>query len=1519
MADDTNKYITTNGNVILIDPNNLPDNINTTIGNGIPQYQDMHIYAELTAVRKGRTVLESVGESSNYNIVNTGLNDTVKVSFLGNNQNNNSNDPNYLNFTTNYYDGSVGNEKQYEGFGMTSIKVIINSSFIPQVNIQFVDIRGLAFFNRVNSPYRILFDFPPPTFELTIKGYYGMALKYQLHLVKYTSEFKANNGNYIIDAQFVAVTYAPLSDVLLRYAINFPLINNETSYSPISSVAPRNTNELILKLRNLYANVSKDIKGSKESINYDNATAKIASNSEAINSLNNFRDDLRQVSSSIYLLRIDTSPSKNTSPSYNQTLPYDYITNEPVKASETDQLYELINLSDYNSTIQKFSVGREGYTQENQRLYIAYEVGPSSGTVINSDLNLALIKYMEKLSGENKTRNTQSNLHIDTFNNGYCVSTQKSTSTKYIGIDITDYYVSLYKEKNENIKSKTTSAAAINTKINNAILKELGMIPTIYNIFKIILDDVDTFFRTIRTTAIEAEGLYNTDEYKNIIINYENYVDIKNDKNINSTHLYAFPLIIDNQRISNGNRQVRSTLAKIKQKLPNQRSPEMELINDFIATFFKQTKFAKLYSMRANVDANGNSTWIPISPIDSTLSGVAIDSPYAYDINYTLDNLHQILYIFLDRFYVLTQSSLPISFYNTSQKTISAYINLFAKSEAVNLAYSVFGQSCADILYSFSNKEGKNADSFYKYIYDNNINFSFSEDNKEKIEVSNGKDAFVDKKNLGYEGCAIYEKSITTQKISDTSTDPVNKFFKESTSFTWYEYVLLINHFKSTPESIFDFTAENVFYIMDDIVGNDYIIRDNSIALSTRFLDFDMSLLNALNKKTKIDKLLIQGNVQLENELSAKKTKFTKLFLLNTFHNIIDTWVKQLSLHDDEIFKSIIDTNSKLGALLYLSNFGYTLSPFNIYPKNLNTLIFSFPAAISVPAFLPAYIGALVLAIEGSDPNYTIQTIKDFFITGGGKDLDSLGYYIFADIADIRDNLSENDKNLFRSQFDSFIINQYNNTFNYVNELYYKVKNSGSSLDKRTLYNNYLNPKTEGDNAGSYYQLIIQPLIQRTNIINFSEITFKVGGNNTGYKSLESLNNDKNFNYKEINNKFFNAFFKELSEQIFKQKNKSIEEEKANKKLEGDEDIVSQTYYSFKNINDKWLSTPIDTTSSKGFPFNNGGSPLIDSFAFVDRAMNPIGDTIINAEILLDQFDDPSITIYTALTQLLSRNGFEFFPIQNFMSYNSDSWTNSFKIDTNGGFNQSPAFICMLIAGTSSYPTEIGNGFIEDGIIDLSTTAVTDFKSEADVGSLNSISDEDNKQKTNNPKFPWSQVRAFKVRFGEQNQTMFNDIKIDSKEYPETNESIQILSRLANDNNQKAPVPKGQNLYNLYENRAYKATILGLGNAMIQPTQYFQLENVPLFNGAYIILTVEHTIEPNKMMTNFSGTKILKYPVPRLKNAAAIYGFDGGDSDDTSVGGLSSAEITKPNIDVNNIIISKYDSMSTFKLDEEIK
>ena len=58
--------IVNNGNIILLDPNEV--NTNPNMVNSIPQYEDMFIYAELRAVRKGRTVLETSSEQGNGEI-----------------------------------------------------------------------------------------------------------------------------------------------------------------------------------------------------------------------------------------------------------------------------------------------------------------------------------------------------------------------------------------------------------------------------------------------------------------------------------------------------------------------------------------------------------------------------------------------------------------------------------------------------------------------------------------------------------------------------------------------------------------------------------------------------------------------------------------------------------------------------------------------------------------------------------------------------------------------------------------------------------------------------------------------------------------------------------------------------------------------------------------------------------------------------------------------------------------------------------------------------------------------------------------------------------------------------------------------------------------------------------------------------------------------------------------------------------------------------------------------------------
>lgn len=111
-----------------------------------------------------------------------------------------------------------------QSFGIDSIEIAVKgANFVPQVSINFVDVRGKTLFeSSENSPYRAFFHLPWPIFYLTVKGYYGKAIRYRLHMTKFSSKFNEGNGNFEISTTFVGSTFAWLNDIPLSAVINCP-------------------------------------------------------------------------------------------------------------------------------------------------------------------------------------------------------------------------------------------------------------------------------------------------------------------------------------------------------------------------------------------------------------------------------------------------------------------------------------------------------------------------------------------------------------------------------------------------------------------------------------------------------------------------------------------------------------------------------------------------------------------------------------------------------------------------------------------------------------------------------------------------------------------------------------------------------------------------------------------------------------------------------------------------------------------------------------------------------------------------------------------------------------------------------------------------------------------------------------------------------------------------------------------------------------------------------------------------
>jgi hypothetical protein len=80
-----------------------------------------------------------------------------------------------------------------------------------------------------------------------------------------------------------------------------------------------------------------------------------------------------------------------------------------------------------------------------------------------------------------------------------------------------------------------------------------------------------------------------------------------------------------------------------------------------------------------------------------------------------------------------------------------------------------------------------------------------------------------------------------------------------------------------------------------------------------------------------------------------------------------------------------------------------------------------------------------------------------------------------------------------------------------------------------------------------------------------------------------------------------------------------------------------------------------------------------------------------------------------------------------------------------------------------------------------------------------------------------------------------------------------MIENIRNSVSNRGVATQNVSMFNLYKNLSYTATIRSMGNALIQPTMYFKLQHLPMFEGPYFITEVSHTISPGAFETVFLG------------------------------------------------------------------
>jgi hypothetical protein len=316
-----------------------------------------------------------------------------------------------------------------------------------------------------------------------------------------------------------------------------------------------------------------------------------------------------------------------------------------------------------------------------------------------------------------------------------------------------------------------------------------------------------------------------------------------------------------------------------------------------------------------------------------------------------------------------------------------------------------------------------------------------------------------------------------------------------------------------------------------------------------------------------------------------------------------------------------------------------------------------------------------------------------------------------------------------------------------------------------------------------------------------------------------------------------------------------------NSVITGDQSKV-ENYEVFKALNDKWIAGGDYTTKT-----------LFEDFLFLDRASRNIGDKIlIDIFALKKVFNSESLnqamSVFTFVSGILIRNNFTVMPLPSYVNfYNvqeidgteitkpegslefaNNLWGTFLNVDYR---KSSSKFVCFFVGKPSQYPNlPKKNSKYRSDAFEMRRASGNPLLSQLPF--------------TQRDRALSNRCVGFNVDVGTRNQNIFYSLTVSQDNGNATSESINIQIDMSNQATGRAVATQNTGLYNYYKNRSYKATVTSLGNALIQPTMYFNLRHVPMFDGSYMITNVTHSIQPGSFQTTFDGVRQGFFDLPTI-------------------------------------------------------
>jgi len=411
-------------------------------------------------------------------------------------------------------------------------------------------------------------------------------------------------------------------------------------------------------------------------------------------------------------------------------------------------------------------------------------------------------------------------------------------------------------------------------------------------------------------------------------------------------------------------------------------------------------------------------------------------------------------------------------------------------------------------------------------------------------------------------------------------------------------------------------------------------------------------------------------------------------------------------------------------------------------------------------------------------------------------------------------------------------------------------------------------PELIYDNNGSYItDFFIDMDVEFTvnNIVNFTPIikiyaTQKLNDNTLNKTKFLNLMDSYIQSTLDLKNRILNSLLNKVKNQLPDVGN-TVEGKVISKLPDGVQTKV-ELWESFKALNDKWIS---------GNDFKT--KTLFEDVLLLDRASRNIGDkVIIDIEGLKNRLTNISTTtsMLTFVQTILVENNFVVMNIPSYVNFYNvqdavknptpradgtlEFANNLFGTFLNVDYRNSSAKMVCFFAGKPSEQLDLKNN--------------VDFRYRNDAFELSRASDNPLVDDLVN-KNDWdksNKVVGFSVDIGPQNQSIFYGFAVSQDAGKATAESLEVLNQMANQAGNRGSSTQNVSLYNLYKNRSYRCTLSMMGNAMIQPTMYFNLRYVPMFNGPYMITNVNHNVTSGKFETIIEGIRQPVASLPKLDN-----------------------------------------------------